>query len=252
MKRIRHFITLLALTYMIAGQVLTSYATDAANKAAGGSTGNAAAHSTVTYDCNSHIFIMEPGSKESPTDLFANFKDIIPGQTLTQEIVVGNDEKSDMISKVYLRSLGATEQSKEFLKQLKLKVSVIDSGTAKKEISIGTADEPHQLTDWVCLGELEPGHSVTLSLILEVPVTLDNKFQEAVGTLHWEFRSEELPIPEDKPEEIPEPTPATSKPGRAPTTGDSTSVILYLLMLCLSVAVFWGIWASADLGSRKK
>lgn len=240
MKRIRNFITLLALACIIVGQTLTSYAVNTASLGSNSGTESSVTYSTVTYDCNAHVFILEPGSDKAPTDLFTNFKDVIPGQALTQEIVIRNDEKSDMISKVYLRSLGANEQSKEFLSQLKLQASVADGGTAKKELSIGTADEPQKLSDWVCLGELEPGSSVNLLLTLEVPITLDNKFQEAVGTLKWEFRSEELPIPED--EETEEPAPAepvqTSPP---PSTGDTANAVLYLLMLWLSAVAFLGL-----------
>lgn len=244
MKRIRHFITLLALACIIVGQTLTSYAANTASLGSNSGTESSVTYSTVTYDCNAHVFILEPGSDKAPTDLFTNFKDVIPGQTLTQEIVIRNDEKSDMISKVYLRSLGANEQSKEFLSQLKLQVSVADGGTANKELSIGTADEPQKLSDWVCLGELEPGASVKLLLTLEVPISLDNKFQEAVGSIQWEFRSEELPIPEDEaPEDLPEPA-EPDQMGAAPTTGDETYIGFYLLMLLLGAVAFGGIWGA--------
>ena len=55
------------------------------------------------------------------------------------------------------------------------------------------ANETADLTDWVCLGTYASGAEVELSLTLDVPVEMDNTFQNAVGSLSWEFKVEEIP-----------------------------------------------------------
>ena len=50
-----------------------------------------AADGKVTYSGNAGSFVFEPGSDHSLTDLFPNFKGVMPGDTLTQMITVKND-----------------------------------------------------------------------------------------------------------------------------------------------------------------
>ncbi len=109
-----------------------------------------AADGKVIYSGNAGSFIFEPGSKHSLTDLFPNFKGIMPGDTLMQKITLENDANNKVKVKVYIRSLGAHEDSAEFLSQLGLRVAK-SSDSKMAYMFDAAANESAQLTDWVCM-----------------------------------------------------------------------------------------------------
>jgi len=149
----------------------------------------------VTYNGNAGEFIFQPGTDFSPTDLFPNFKDVMPGDTLDQWITIRNKADRHVKVKIYMRALGAHEDSEEFLSQLNLRVEQIGSS----DLFEAPADQTAQLTDWVCLGTVYSGGEIELNVVLEVPVTLDNQFKNQIGYLDWEFKIEEFPVDDDDP-----------------------------------------------------
>ena len=192
-----------------------------------------AADGKVTYSGNAGKFVFEPGSDYSLTDLFPNFKDVMPGDTLTQKITVKNDADNKVKVKIYMRSLGAHEDSVDFLSQLGLKVQK----SADNEMAYmfdAAADETAQLTDWVCLGTLYSGGEVNLDVTLSVPMELDNMFQNKIGYLDWEFMVEEFPIEPDDP--------------KPPQTGDNSNLGLWFtLMLCSgAMLLILLVWRKKD------
>lgn len=154
-----------------------------------------AADSTVTYRGRSQKFIFEPGSRYSPTDLFPNFKDVMPGDTLTQYITLRNKPINGVKVKIYMRALGAHQDSQAFLSNLHLTVEEVNDTVMFDAPASASA----QLSDWTYLGTLYSGGEVDLAVTLRVPVELDNRFQYAVGYLDWEFLVEELPIEASDP-----------------------------------------------------
>ena len=98
------------------------------------------------------------------------------------------------------------------------------------------ASEPAQLSDWVCLGELYSGGEVHLDVTLIVPVELGNEFQNKIGWLDWEFRTEEYMISPDDPE--------------PPGTGDDSRLELWVLMmagsLILMLFILFLLWKKRD------
>ena len=192
-----------------------------------------AADGKVTYSGNAGNFVFEPGSDYSLTDLFPNFKDVMPGDALTQQIAVKNNADNKVKVKIYMRSLGAHLDSVDFLSKLELKVQ---KSTDNKMAYMfdATADETAGLTDWVCLGTLYSGGEVNLDVTLKVPVELPNEYQNKVGLLDWEFMIEEFPVEPDDP--------------KPPQTGDNSNIGLWvaLLITSASMIIILLLWKRRD------
>ena len=188
-----------------------------------------AADGKVSYRGNAENFVFETGSEHSLTDLFPNFKGVMPGDTLTQKITVKNNADNKVKVKIYIRSLGAHENSVEFLSQLGLKVAKSEENKMAYMFD-AKSNETAQLADWVYLGTLYSGGEVNLDVTLTVPVELDNEFQNKIGYLDWEFKVEEFPVEEGDPQ--------------APQTGDDFPMGLWLLIMLsaltmLIILLFW-------------
>jgi len=180
-----------------------------------GSCLNAFAEGSVTYDGNAQDFIFEPGSVYSPTDLFPDFKSVMPGDSLTDQVLVKNDPAKGVKINVYMRALGAVE-GEDLLSQMTLTVKQNGGATLFE----APANETAQLTDWVSLGTLAPGGEVLLDVTLNVPIEMGNEFAYRVGKLDWQFKIEELP--EEKP---------------TPPTGDNFALFGYIALAIAMLAV---------------
>lgn len=164
---------------------------------------------SVTYDGDAQSFVFLPGSDYSPSDLFPDFKGVMPGDRLTQTLRLRND--SDHRVRLYLRSLGSESGSEEFLSQMTLTVQAPTS-----TLFDAPAHATAQLTDWTELGTIAPGGDLELTVTLNVPLTMGNDFRSAIGCLDWQFKAQELEDP-------------------TPPTGDVYAPLLWPLMATLSM-----------------
>lgn len=179
-----------------------------------------AADASVTYEGGAENYVFLPGSEYTDTDLFDNFKGVMPGDEIDQKITVKNEQgKCDRV-KIYMRAVPHDDQAnplsegvaanetvatmEDFLHQLNLTV-VKEDGT---QIFKGTAEELDGLAENVLLGTFEKGESTVLTATLSVPIELDNKYANRVGEVDWVFVAEEINDP-------------------APETGDRNNLILY-------------------------
>ena len=201
-KIISMLISLLVVTAMTCGLSICAYAAG-----------------TVTYSADSSKFIFEPGSSHSPTDLFTEYKGLMPGDSVRQDITVKNDSSYGVKVKLYVRSHGAHEDSVDFLSKLHLTVAKSENNEMAYMFD-AAADQTGGMTDWVYLGTLYSGGEVNLILNLDIPIELGNEYQDAIGYIDWEFKAEELPIDPDDPE--------------PPQTGDNSNLYFYAMLASVS------------------
>ena len=122
-------------------------------------------------------------------DLFPEFKNAMPGDTLTQLVEVAN-RKPGYIVRLYIRADPVDEEHKAFLDQLHLTVKDLGTG----EIFNAQASETAQLTEDHLLGIFRNNMSTTLEVTLEIPKDLSNDFNGARGDVHWTFTADTLPM----------------------------------------------------------
>ncbi|MBR5516211.1 MAG: hypothetical protein IKU52_08420 [Clostridia bacterium] len=192
------------------------------------------AQGNVSFNPGTKKFVFAPGSDESPTDLFTSFKDVMPGDSLSDKIVIKNEVSNNVKIKLYIKAIDTSKEEKsndEFLSKLKLTVKQA-SDTPLYE---ATADQEAQLKDWVYLGTVFSGGTVTLDIKLDVPLEMGNEFQDAMGYVDWCFKAEELPVASTDP--------------KPPQTGDDTQMIKYISIMAASAVV---IVVSTTLIFKKK
>lgn len=185
---------------------------------------SAFADSTVSYGTD-RKFTVSPD-----TDLFDSFKNVMPGDTLTETITVVNQYRGSDYVKIYLKAVPHDETTgphvakvsyddmMKFLSQLEL--TVTKNGNV---IFDDMADQTGTLTTRKLLGTFEGRGQVQLQVTLSVPITMGNEFADCMGEIDWVFTAEEW-NDED-----------------GPRTGDNSHIFLYAGVLILSAAAAWFI-----------
>ena len=230
MRFLNRTLAILAILVLVLGSAVTVFADETQPTAA-----TEEDRSNVTYSGNAGTFIFEPGTDYSVTDLFPNFKDVLPGDSITQRIAIKNKANRRVDVRIYMRSLGAHEDSVEFLSQLGLDVTL----ATDTDLFEAPADQTAQLTEWVLLGKIKSGGEVELDVTLNVPVTMGNEFTNQVGYLDWQFRVEELPA------------------GSGPQTGDDMNLGLYIgvaavAAVAIVVVLILLLWKKKDQEDKKR
>ena len=175
-----------------------------------------AADSTITFKGAQEGFEFQPGSEYTATDLFDNFKDVMPGDKLTETIQVKNTATDCDYIKLYMRAVVHDENGnpltysetfentdgkdqanvagerdetvatmQDFLSQLTMRIYNGD-----ELIYEASPDEAGALVNNVLLGTLSTGESLTLRVELDVPIELGNEYANRVGEVDWVFLAE--------------------------------------------------------------
>ena len=162
---------------------------------------SAFAASSITFKGFSDGFDFQPGSEYTETDLFDGFKNVMPGDTVTDTITFTNEATDCDYVNLYMRAEAHDEAGNplsetvaqqedvatmtEFLSQLSMKVW---NGT--ELVYDASPDQLDGLKDNTLLGTFRTGDTTTLKVELTVPIELDNRFANRVGEVDWIFHVE--------------------------------------------------------------
>lgn len=129
------------------------------------------------------------------TDLFANFKNLMPGTARTQEIKVTNS--SDKEAEISLKA-EAVEQEKMSSEQLALveqmlnkyaTITIQNNGSTLYEgpVSGNSSTGTNMLSTPISLGKFNAGAEKDLTVSLAVSPEMDNQYLELLGKVRWVF-----------------------------------------------------------------
>ena len=180
-----------------------------------------AASPSITFEGFSKGFDFQPGSEYTETDLFGSFKNVMPGDELTEDITVKNSVNGFDYVKLYIRAVPHDEQGNpltydeafentdgkdkqnieglrdetvatmaDFLAQLSMDVYLVNADGTKETIFSASPDQSAQLTDSVLLGTFAKGESAKLQAVLHVPAELGSEYANRVGEVDWLFTVE--------------------------------------------------------------
>ena len=144
-----------------------------------------AADAVVSRQGTNGLVIETTGSGYTDTDLFGNFKNVMPGDELTENITIKNNVSGFDYVKLYIVVTMA-----DFLSKLTMEVYLVNADGTKQSIFSASPDQTAQLTDNVLLGTFAKGKSAKLEAVLTVPAGLGNEYAYRVGEVDWVFTVE--------------------------------------------------------------
>ena len=160
-----------------------------------------AASPSITFEGFSKGFDFQPGSEYTETDLFDGFKNVMPGDTVTETITFTNSATDCDFVNLYMRAEAHDETDNplspkvaeketvatmtEFLSKLSMKVW---NGT--ELIYDASPDQLDGLKSNKLLGTFRTGETATLKVELSVPIELGNEYANRVGEVDWIFHVE--------------------------------------------------------------
>lgn len=160
-----------------------------------------AASPSITFNGFSKDFDFQPGSEYTQTDLFGSFKNVMPGDTVTETITFTNSAADCDFVNLYMRAEAHDETANPLSSKVAEKETVVTMTEFLSKLSMkvwngteliydASPDELDGLKTNKFLGTFRTGETATLKVELTVPIELDNKFANRVGEVDWIFHVE--------------------------------------------------------------
>ena len=168
----------------------------------------------VTYKSEGEKFEFKPGTEYSDTDLFTDFKEMMPGDNKSQEIRFVYNGKDGVTANVYLQmKLPASDfKANDKTKDAKLLEAIVLTVKAEDGTVIysGPANEGN-MESAVKIAQLRKGKETTITVTAGLDlVKTDNEVRNMAAAIDWVFKIEEIP-----------------DPVVVPDTGDNTGALMY-------------------------
>ena len=160
-----------------------------------------AASPSITFEGFSKGFDFQPGSEYTQTDLFGSFKNVMPGDTVTETITFTNSATDCDFVNLYMRAEAHDETANPLSSKVAEKETVVTMTEFLSKLSMkvwngteliydASPDQLDGLKTNKFLGTFRTGETATLKVELTVPIELDNKFANRVGEVDWIFHVE--------------------------------------------------------------
>lgn len=202
----------------------------------------------VTFVDPDGKFTFDPAS----TDLFDNFKDLVPGETRVQNIEIENTYEQAVeifLRAEYVEQTMATTENIELVNEMLQKYATVTITDAEgKTVYKGPiwgnyvkeSNGNDSMKDNISLGTYTTGERKDLTVTLTLDSSLDNKYQDLWGLVKWVFlaQGDEIEPGTDNPSTTgsASTTGSTSKTGSQPKTGDNSSMIFWIIGMAASIA----------------
>ena len=173
----------------------------------------------ITYTQNDQTMMVTTVDFENPKkgftfevndgDLFANFKDLIPGESRSQELTVTNNWSQDVeifLHANYIEQTQATDETRELIDNLLKKYARITVASEDGEqIYSGpiwgnpTAEDSSEpsMKEPYSLGDFASGQTKKMYVNLYLDENMDNEYKDLLGKIEWVFTAEGNEIDSD-------------------------------------------------------
>lgn len=149
----------------------------------------------------------------SKTDLFANFKGVLPGTSRSQTIRIKNSSKDTVTIGMNAMELWQEDTSEAVSDMMTKYATIMVTDSDGNTVYDGPAGG--QGTCDISFGTFEPGAEKELNVTLSMSPEMDVESQNLSGSVTWQFQAEQI-------DEVVSPTPEGEKPSVTPTKTPDT------------------------------
>lgn len=184
---------------------------------------------------------------ENKDDLFANFKNLVPGETCNQSIRIENSSGANQV--IFLHAKVAEQEADQqviaLVQEMLQKYAIVRvtnqdgqliyDGPADGNLAVDKS-APDSMSKPISLGAFAKDKPQSLSVELSLNPEMDNQYQSLLGKVTWVFSASGADEGDVVPP-IEQPTTGPSSPEPSPGMGDDSNLQLWLAGLGVSTVL---------------